>query len=525
MRRFPLPLAVALAAICAPASAHAAKLAPITGTLDHAGYTVIAVGYHGKVVSTSARSFRLVPREARVTLQLRDPKGRYAGPIVVGRKGSRAVLGVRAGAKLGRIRIRAGYATLAKRSRAIDAKRVAQMRSGVPLGNGRNLGLERSHAHGSSGAGGDRDLDGVPNLLDIDANGNRVLDNEEGASGTRASIAQAGAAPPGFSLFSQLDEPLERSVNADAAGVSDAAIDALMRGNTTAPPYQPIGMFLVFSVPSDGKAQLDCRGLSYCSAGGSGRIRQPGGFDPGPSFPQDGATFGTLTPDANATPSGGAQTTLYPMASARQIASGDVLIERTSSGGTVTETPATLNFVFTTTPALASWTSSAGQSGTVGYPVTAGAPGTRDNPFTVSAGPDGHVAVSLSAWRPQRRAIAGAGEGTGFIDIGHLQWESRVVTAGSGPGDPGQVVDCRGPGIYSTTDADLTASPDTGLLDQSADAPASAGRTVAYTVDLTACLATRSVAWSPGQTVQLEIAARSLGGGDNTAQQVFFRLQ
>jgi hypothetical protein len=98
------------------------------------------------------------------------------------------------------------------------------------------------------------------------------------------------------------------------------------------------------------------------------------------------------------------------------------------------------------------------------------------------------------------------------------------VTSGSGAGGQA-VVDCRGPGIYSTTDPDLAPSPDAGLLDQSADAPASAGRTVAYTVDLTACLATRSVAWNPGDTVQLEIAARSRGGGDNTAQQVYFRLQ
>jgi hypothetical protein len=283
-------------------------------------------------------------------------------------------------------------------------------------------------------------------------------------------------------------------------------------------------MFLVFRVPADGQAQLDCGGLSYCSPGGTGRIRQPGGFDPGPSFPQDGATYGTLAPDANAAPGGGAQTTVYPMATAKQIASGDVLIERTTSGATVTETPATLNFVFNTTPALASWTSSGGQAGSVAYPVAAGAPGTRDNPFPISAGPDGHVAVTLNAWRPQRRAIAGAGEGTGFMDIGHLQWESRVVTQGSGPGGQA-VVDCRGPGIYSSTDPDLTPSPDTGLLDQSADAPASASRTVAYTVDISSCLATRSIAWNPGETVQLEIAGRSLGGGDNTAQQVYFRMQ
>ena len=36
-----------------------------------------------------------------MTLQLRAKDGSYAGPIVVGRKGKRAIVGIKAGAKLG----------------------------------------------------------------------------------------------------------------------------------------------------------------------------------------------------------------------------------------------------------------------------------------------------------------------------------------------------------------------------------------------------------------------------------------
>jgi hypothetical protein len=235
---------LAAAALCAPASAAASPRA-ITGKLNKRGYTVIAVAYGGKTSSTHARSFRLKPRASRVTLQLRDPKGRYAGPVVVGRSGKRVVLGVRAGAKLGAIKVLRGYAKASHApKRAIDRHRSVAAKRGVPLGNGRNFGLVRSKAHG---AAGDRDADGVPDALDVDANGDGILDDEQGGAPKRAAAAQVP--PAGFFVFSQLDEPLERSVNADAAGVTDAEIDSVMQGNTTTPPYQPIGTFLVFQSP------------------------------------------------------------------------------------------------------------------------------------------------------------------------------------------------------------------------------------------------------------------------------------
>lgn len=54
--------------------------------------------------------FRLKSPADEVTLHLRAKDGTYAGPIVVDREGKRAILGVEAGADLGRISVRWGYA-------------------------------------------------------------------------------------------------------------------------------------------------------------------------------------------------------------------------------------------------------------------------------------------------------------------------------------------------------------------------------------------------------------------------------
>ena len=490
-------IAALVAALLLPAAA-AATQKPITGKLSKPGYTVIALGSSGRATTSHARAFKIAPRDSRVTLQLRDAKGRYAGPVVVAGTGSQVILGVKAGAKLGTVRVLAGYGKAAKAlpKRAIDATRVAQAKKGVPLGNGRNLGLVRS---GKRGSGGDQDLDGVPDALDVDRNGNLVLNNEERGAPARAAQVQ----PDAFSVFSQIGVRIDRSVNANAAGVSDADIDNLVQGNTTAPPYQPIGMFLDFHVATGDQVELDCGGLSYCTKGGTGRVRAPGGMDPGPSFPdccdEDGDGFGALTSAPG--PGGSSEAQLYPMATSSQIKSGDVLIERRTSGGVESELPGTLNFVFNTTPALTAWSSSAGQSGTVTYPVPAGGGGTQDNPFGVSQDGDGNVVVNMTFWRPQRRAIEGAGEAPGFIDIGHLLWQTRLVTQQT-------VVDCPG-----------------GMTDDAADAPANPANTLSMSLNFNACLASKGVTWNKGEAMQLEIVARSPTGGDNSAQQVFFRLQ
>ena len=208
----------------ARAAAASARPAAITGTLSKSGYTVIALGYDGSAVSSHARSFKLVPRSARVTLQLRDARGKYAGPVVVGVSRGKAVLGVKAGAKLGRIDVLAGFAKARKpvAAKFVDAKRTTA-RGATPAGNGRNFGLLRSKGHGRAGRGGDTDRDGVPNPFDIDADGDLILNPLERAAAKTPRAVAAQAQPPklpggpaqpqqqSFNNFSQLFLEIDRT--------------------------------------------------------------------------------------------------------------------------------------------------------------------------------------------------------------------------------------------------------------------------------------------------------------------------
>jgi hypothetical protein len=107
---------VALVAVSAPAAAAPKR---ITGKLSRPGYTVIALAASGKarVARATSGKFRVRPPAGSVTLQLRGTDGIYAGPVVVGRqkRGKLAILGVRAGARLGRISVRRGYAKVSRR--------------------------------------------------------------------------------------------------------------------------------------------------------------------------------------------------------------------------------------------------------------------------------------------------------------------------------------------------------------------------------------------------------------------------
>ena len=120
-----------LLAASAPATAAEQR---ISGKLNKPNYTVIAVGPGNEKAVRAGRgnfALRLPPGEG-VSLHLRGPKGSYAGPIVIERRkeGKRAILGVRPGAKLGRIKVRRGFATLADPlpEERVDESRVARAR-------------------------------------------------------------------------------------------------------------------------------------------------------------------------------------------------------------------------------------------------------------------------------------------------------------------------------------------------------------------------------------------------------------
>ncbi len=167
--------------------------------------------------------------------------------------------------------------------------------SKFPLGNGRNFGFVRSsRKNGPSGNGGDSDLDGVPNVLDVASSGSLVLNalraESRSAPSPRSLLTpfwsalelplrrrpvlspaprpgpepgstpgpEPGAGPgaPDSRWMSQIFLDIPNTLNADAAGVTREQIDAMLVENLNAK---------LLDVPEGDLVKLDCHGLSYCS--------------------------------------------------------------------------------------------------------------------------------------------------------------------------------------------------------------------------------------------------------------------
>jgi hypothetical protein len=565
---------VCFGAVLAP-DASASKrpaLGYVSGRLSVSGYTVALVGYDGKATFSRNRSFRLPARDSKLTVQLISKHGVYAGPVVFSSTATRAIVGIKAGTNLGNITVVAskGYAHVTRKlaAKRLDASRWAYAKKGVPLGNGRNLGLIASKNKGrAAGAGLDPAHIGIPNEFNIAVPGTRILKSlAPAANATVRSAATSvtptavcppppaaappsctpptgppGAGNPGNDVptwMAQMFLDPAGTVNVDAAGVTQAEIDANLQTSLN---------LKLLNVPATNLVELGCNGLSFCSPDGSGQAvleGQQGLGGPGPqqtvAFPSgslDPATgFGELIGPAapggllGADANGSHEFSLNPNATTTQIGSGDVITALSTNNGVTTQSPTTIDFVFTTVPAITAYSDSAGNAGTITYPDSAGL-GTQQNPLRVAAGPNGDVVVTFTLFRPQRPGIAGAGE-PAFMDIGRLGYELDYVapqdpnshTIGSS-GSPGCPVT-----VYSGESSTLGARQGPGggfgptpgggwLVDSSADQPASAQNTISFTADLTQCLASKgTTSFSVGQTVGFDISANSQSADDHANQ-------
>jgi hypothetical protein len=558
---------VASAALLATGAPSAAAPKPITGKLSKPGYTLIALATDGtgKAVRAGRGRFTVAAPASRVTLHLRAPNGVYAGPIVVrpAAAGRRAIVGLKAGARLGGIRIRRGHAKVARRlaRKWVDATRTARARRGVPIGVG-VFGRVRSRPPGSfenPRRPEDLDTDGVPNVLDIDDDGDLVLDKIDGrpncyrcSDGRRARSGSARAAQDPeqdpevtdkFRTTSFLELELEQTVNANAPGLTPEQIAAAL-------PRHGRLTLQISDRPLPAGAELDCAqpqqrrdpilgGLVYCSSDGTGRVFSgcpppasecpfpgPRGSEP---FDTDGDGFGTVTADPGGCPPAiqGCTPfmTLRHGASPDQIGTGDLLLLRASDH----DRPAMLEFAFATTPALRSYDDGQGNSATISYPVTAPTPGppstpgglgTRGNGFPVSAPLGQDVKVTLTFWRPQIRPIPP--EPGAWVDVGGLVYRAvPQATPGAGPVDEcpqGAYEDHPGltlPGGES--------SP--GLVDEAPNRPADPSNTLTFTLNLTQCLAARGLSFNPGEEHAFNFGARALNARDIAIQRVHFKRQ
>ena len=246
-------------------------------------------------------------------------------------------------------------------------------------------------------------------------------------------------------------------------------------------------------------------------------------------------------------PIAGPNMILFPNATADQIGTGDTLIERVTTGGVEHQLVDTLQYSVATVPALVSYDDGQGDSATVSYPVSAGGPnpdpGTGRNPFPVKADPStGHVTVSLTLWRPQRKPIPPDANGAAgdvclsdnppcqWIDIGGLPYEVGIGPPDTGAECPQSAFLSHGSNLADGTD--LPGTP--GLRDLGTDQPASALNKLTFTLDLTKCTASPvygdgspapPVSFEPGDRWHLGFQYTSpspLGGGVQGSQTIYF---
>lgn len=500
---------------------------PITGILRSApaaGTEVLAISDNGRSASASIVKgrFSVVPPASTARLYLLKD-GKITGQLVLSKcKGtakspkSCSTTQVYTAFKSGR-----ALGTLAKSGKVYVSKAVSLgsvvagsrvvARSSVPVGLASNgLGgramVTRSlnqHQMAAASSGADVDGDGLVEALDVDDNNNGVIDNYD-----PSIVAQPENT---FRVFSNFKLSIDESLNLHATGLSTALIDAAMSKIQT--------LAIGVAGGSGEVAELDCGGLTYCSAGGTGTAPpESGSAFPGAAggtFDSDGDGYGTITKGAT----GDFQ--LRTNATSAAIAAGDTLIERvTGSDGVEREIPGIINFVFTSTPAIKSYAVNGGAEQTIDYTSTSSRVGSLSNCISVPA--TGTVAFTVTGWRPQRPGVSAAGEAA-YVDIGNSKItidipNSPVPVSGSGGG--------AGPGncavsSYSESDPNLSIVSD-ALQDNKGDLDASSSNTFQFTVDLSACLATArsgAITWNAGERLNIEVQFRSQDG-DNASQRV-----
>ena len=313
----------------------------------------------------------------------------------------------------------------------------------------------------------------------------------------------------------------DQTVNVDAAGTTQAQIDAILPTKLD---------LLLTQVPTGSLVELSCNGLSFCSQGGTGMAQMEGLPQTGPPqlsawgyfqvtpFPAaslDPATgFGELIgPDvANGLlgpDQGGQEFNLNPRATSSQIGSGDVATEVVTNNGTATDVPVTIGFVFNTVPALDSYSDTAGNSGTISYPTTVG---TQNNPILLAAGPNGDVVMNLTVFRPQRAGVPGAGE-PAFMDIGHLGYSvGNCPTAAYSNLSPSLSLFGSHSGSFGPTQGN------DWLADSANDQSASPANTISFSVDLSQCAAASNSSLSVGQSTTFGLDAASQSSSDHAGQ-------
>jgi len=541
-----------------------ARAATVTGTLKGgAGYHVVLVQSNGLAreveITKASGAFRFSARRlSHATLHLVRSDGSYFGPVVLKAASRQAFCTVagKANLRLGVVALKSGWALAAKRPRGRFETRtpyVVTAKRGKPVGAGKAGRVRVGKLLGYGGDGGDLDRDGLIGAFDIDDNGNRILDNADrtgrGDARPGATVASRAAAlgalgdglPPGpeperqFRIGSNfrlpsggaLQDTGEVRVNANIPGIEN--VDALI--DTVLPPALLIGIPVMSGTTDGSTATLDGLGNAWVPEHAVGSFTYP-------MYEQDLSVWGHDRLTAGHSKGAGlldlvaavgrqGDAFVYPGATASQITPGDAFIERLDDG---TEYAGVLNFVFNTVPVVKSYRFGDGPATELTYD-SRGVPA-GDGVLVV---PSGATTVTLTCWRPQRKAAPGeTGSGAGdWVDMGMLSWETPPQPWAYRPGEPAalpiQVAD-GGYIVSATSDtaagsSPITIEPDSwSITDTAVDTAADPANTISLTLDFTRMLPQWGTDAIPsGSQVQIDLGSRA-AFGDLASSRVWFRL-
>lgn len=484
-------------------------------------YKVVAVAKDSRstVANVSASGAFRISAKRGTTLQLVSTTGRYFGPIVAA-KGSKAYATLTGtGGNLGSIAVMSGGFGTVKygmKNKKIFSNKpsIFYNKSTGPRGAGK-FGLvsaavtsaQKDIGTLASELGEDGDKDGLPDLLDLDDDGDLLLDVNDEVTHQDADFSAAS--------FSTLRLDLVSSLDPSASGSTDSILDDFVKNNL---------ILALFVRNHTGGAQtlsavnIDCQSLNYCKSGsGTATIR----MDNGPLA--EGATWVTYDPDGDSLPNlqltnsseRAAEIGIRPRATRSELRPGDtVFFKLATSTGNLT-IPGIIPFYFVTAPTVTQYTDAAGVSGTIIYPVSEGGAGTDSNPIQLQG-----TNLSLTFRRPVRQNVEGA-EAAGLIEMGGLQYGIEMSVQGSETGY--RCATSEYSGLSSTLSAISGGSSAQILKDSGSDAPTSAsGGMLSFTVAVGTCLERQGYIHA-GKRVTVQLVATS-EQNDQTSQSVTFRM-
>lgn len=485
------------------------------------GRTTVAVnaGNTGRVYLTNEETGELA---ANVILAIKKGRNIYTYAEAKARKlcrgNARAVYGFKipgSTLNLGTIKQRTGwaYTTTKLSSRQLDKTIIGTVtRNCAPTATASSLGMGSSQVQTKNilsprelliqAESDDSDTDGLADVFDLDDDNDQIIDSYD--PDTVQTEPPPGTVATNLRVFSNIKPEIQSSLNAYTETVTDERINTLVSN---------VNLAIQVAGGNTLPTELDCGALSYCSAGGTGsNLGQP--FPE--NFDTDADGLGTITEG----PTGDFQLTTG--ASKTSIGAGDVLIQEVDNGdGTSTRVPAMLNFVFNTTPAVSSLVMGSTNYTPV-YPATEGMAGSANNPWVAPVGWD--QILTITAYRPQRPGISGAGEGA-FVDVGNSKISIDIPNlpcTGSGGCSGQNTSRCTG-SSYSETD-DALAIEGEGLKDlrgdQDTDTSAPEANRVTFSVDLSTCI---SATWNSGEKLAIDLQF-SNDVGDNAAQKFYIQL-